>query len=365
MRAAHCDTISGQVTTKTSQNFMENNPPQAGDDFEYQLTIRTIDELTNPAATDACLRELGLTRSFGQHRDGVSVDFAGVRLAALAQKKLGIAGIGFEIATRADITVDLNTYGYAMLAARTVGKMLEIGIRFNRRHANDTGYQVLQNENGVAVQFYVRGLTGNLQSLQMEMIITAMWRYLRQLRPEMGLGELHKVNLSYGAPGHHARYRDYFGVPIDFGQANTELILDPEIMSRRISSKSQIAGEILSEQTDRTLDQLERKTGIVDSVRRQLLRSVHGEWTELDEIAAGLGTSGRTLKRRLNERGTSFKQISNEVRMTLAREYVATTVMSNNEISELLGYAQTPAFYRAYKNWFGESPGATRSRDFG
>jgi AraC-like DNA-binding protein len=72
-------------------------------------------------------------------------------------------------------------------------------------------------------------------------------------------------------------------------------------------------------------------------------------------------TSPRTLERRLHEAGTSFRTISLEVRMELAAQYVTLGSMSGQEIADLLGYSRPSAFFRAFKDWFGVTPGQFRA----
>lgn len=97
-------------------------------------------------------------------------------------------------------------------------------------------------------------------------------------------------------------------------------------------------------------------TRIVDDVRRTILSVPGSRPPRLDDVANALAVSPRTLERRLNVVGTNFRQISNDVRMQLAAQYVALGTMSSDEISRMLGYSQPSAFFRAFKLWFGMTP---------
>jgi len=69
-----------------------------------------------------------------------------------------------------------------------------------------------------------------------------------------------------------------------------------------------------------------------------------------------MGVSTRTLWRRLEEKGTSFSALLEEVRHKQARELLAPTVMSVEQIADSLGYAETASFTHAFKRWTGRSP---------
>ena len=65
---------------------------------------------------------------------------------------------------------------------------------------------------------------------------------------------------------------------------------------------------------------------------------------------------GRNLRRKLSAEGSSFQKVLDEVRYQLAREYLATSKMSLEEISVLLGYSTPGNFSHAFKRWHGSSP---------
>ena len=50
------------------------------------------------------------------------------------------------------------------------------------------------------------------------------------------------------------------------------------------------------------------------------------------------------------------------VRKGLALDYLQRSNLSVDEIASLLGYTDTPNFYRAFKKWTGSPPGAFRGR---
>jgi AraC-like DNA-binding protein len=66
--------------------------------------------------------------------------------------------------------------------------------------------------------------------------------------------------------------------------------------------------------------------------------------------------SPRSLERRLNERGVSFKELVSEMRKRLALEYLTSDRHTLTDIAFLLGYSEVSAFNRAFKRWTGSSP---------
>ncbi len=334
---------------------------QAGDDVEFHRVVQTIDDMCGADTTNALLQELGLQRTSVEAGAGVSQKFAAARLGSLGQQKLALEGIAFEVSQHCSATADLGIYGYAMLSAGTMGGMLAVGMDFNRLHAPTTAYQIVQRPDGVALQFLPnRNCPEPVRQIQLELVIAAIWQYMLQLRAEVATGELLAVNLDFPAPSYSHLFEGFFQVPVRFDQPWTEMVFQQDFLALPISTGSEAAHQIMTEQSKRLYQRVKRNEGIVDAVRQELLRGVGEGWPDLEQIAEQLALSGRTLRRRLNEHGHSYKQLSNEVRMSLAREYVEFTGLSNEEISTLLGYTESPAFYRAYRNWHGVSPGQSR-----
>jgi AraC-like DNA-binding protein len=79
---------------------------------------------------------------------------------------------------------------------------------------------------------------------------------------------------------------------------------------------------------------------------------------EIDAARAArrLGTSVRTLQRRLAAERTTFQEVLDQTRSEIARELLAAPDVRMKEVSRALGFSDTRAFRRAYRRWTGRSP---------
>jgi AraC-like DNA-binding protein len=93
-------------------------------------------------------------------------------------------------------------------------------------------------------------------------------------------------------------------------------------------------------------------------MREAVRGALRGGEPSVGEVAGTLGMSARTLQRRLGDQGTSFRELVDQVREGLAREYLDHRSLSLKEVATLLGYADVRAFGRAYKRWTGRTPGS-------
>ena len=90
-------------------------------------------------------------------------------------------------------------------------------------------------------------------------------------------------------------------------------------------------------------------------VRSALSELLPGGQCAIEDVAAKLGLSRRTLQRKLSEENTTFQKQLNSVRETLAIHYIRNTDMTSNDIAFLLGYAELNSFLRAFAVWTGMS----------
>jgi AraC-like DNA-binding protein len=93
-----------------------------------------------------------------------------------------------------------------------------------------------------------------------------------------------------------------------------------------------------------------------------LLRSSEPPLPDLGAAAARLHMSERTLNRRLQREGTSFRQIRGAILGSWARQHLRETDHSVEAIAAELGYQDAANFRRAFRNSEGCSPGEYRRR---
>jgi AraC-like DNA-binding protein len=100
----------------------------------------------------------------------------------------------------------------------------------------------------------------------------------------------------------------------------------------------------------RELEKIDTDASMAAAVRRVLLEQQNG-FPSLGMTARLLHVAPRTLHRRLVEEGTSYRNVLEEVRRTLAIAHVRSGHLSMKEIAYALGYSDLANFRRAFKRW--------------
>ena len=103
------------------------------------------------------------------------------------------------------------------------------------------------------------------------------------------------------------------------------------------------------------LAQFQDNDALDQRVRIQVARSLSEGVTMISDVAIHLGMSGRTLQRRLSDRGYTFQTLVDESRRQLAKRLLQQTDYSLAEVAFMTGYSEQSAFTRAFKRWAGQN----------
>ena len=147
---------------------------------------------------------------------------------------------------------------------------------------------------------------------------------------------------------------------VHFKQPRAALCIsnDPPWMDRPLPTANAEAFEIAVAQCEREAA-LYQDHRIVRQVRSALVASPEG-YPSMEALAEQLNLSPRTLRRHLNQEGQSYQQLLEEARSRDCEELLATSDMSLQKISEMLGYSEPANFTRAFRRWKGISPSQWR-----
>lgn len=103
------------------------------------------------------------------------------------------------------------------------------------------------------------------------------------------------------------------------------------------------------------LSEMDTDDSFSAKVRSVLVEILPAGKSGIEDVAAALGTSRRSLQRKLKEENTTFQKQLNNVRELLAKNYIQNTQLSSEDIAYLLGYQDLNSFFRAFSMWTGKS----------
>jgi AraC-like DNA-binding protein len=168
------------------------------------------------------------------------------------------------------------------------------------------------------------------------------------------------VRFAHPAPADRSAHDAFFGCAVEFEAGENALELREEDLALALPRADAQLGAYLRESANRALAKRGPDSPL-DRVRAIIAEELARGVPEIDAVASRLGTSGRTLRRRLEQHDTTFRDIVDATRAELARAYVADRRMPLAEVAFVLGFSEPSAFHRAFKRWTGTTPAAFRA----
>lgn len=169
------------------------------------------------------------------------------------------------------------------------------------------------------------------------------------------------VEFVHAAQDQVEAYRAVLGVAPRFEVPVACVVLASELLDRPVPAADPGLSRIVTAHAEQLLAASPRpQENIATRVRRQLAEGMaHGQ-VSLRHVARQLNLSERSLQRRLEDQGTCFADLMDEVRRELALRYIADQHLALGEVAYLLGFSEPSAFHRAFKRWTGMTPAAAR-----
>jgi AraC-like DNA-binding protein len=167
------------------------------------------------------------------------------------------------------------------------------------------------------------------------------------------------VYLDQPTPTDLTPYTDFFRAPLAFGQGWNGLAFPAEVLDWPTrDSLSAMSADLRLFLNDNYANNFQ------DQVRLVLNSMLATRKCTAGAVALTLGLKERTLQRKLKDEGTSFRDLQEQVRSSLAVNYMREPQFRLTDIAEMLGYADLSVFSRSFKRWFGISPQKWRAREF-
>ncbi len=274
------------------------------------------------------------------------------KVAARAIALSGEPWLGWELG--ASMTLSSHGFlGYAAMSSATLGEALELAVKYFRTRSTLVQLETFTDGDMAVMQINELLALGDLAPLIMESLFSSFHFMGEKLVP--GLDVIGELRFSYPEPAYFARMREVMPVPVYFDCAYNQMRFPVERMRYPLQFADPRLARMAADQCEQEMASIKLPPPLLGQVRRIILGG-GGRFPGVEEVAGELHMSSRTLKRKLQQLGTSYQEVLDGLRKGLAVEYLTQSEKTVDEIAMTLGYSDASNFARAFRRWTARSP---------
>lgn len=276
----------------------------------------------------------------------------------LVQKLGHLPGLGLDAGQRYRLST-YGIWGFALASSPTFRSAAQIAVRYLDLSFAFVRFRIEQRGTDLMILMDDSEIPEDLRQFLVERDFAAWANAAGEMRP--GGFPSHAASFRFARPTYAERFTRLAGVEPRFGAAINAVIIDAAFLDEPLPQANPMLARMCEEQCRQLLTKRQVRDGVAGQVRDRLLR-LSGKLPSITEVAIDLCMAPRSLRRRLDEEGTSFRALLDEVRQALAEEMLTTVGMKLEEVATRLGYAESASFIHAFKRWKGVSPHAYREQ---
>ncbi|HSW11710.1 MAG TPA: AraC family transcriptional regulator ligand-binding domain-containing protein [Solimonas sp.] len=283
------------------------------------------------------------------------------QLEALVRRLVLLGGndpaLGYELGLRMGVST-AGVLGAAAMTRATVRSAIEFLMLFRRLATGVMEYRFFE-EDGMAV-VDVRPpviVPPDLNRYLFDWVLVGLWRFSIPFAGDAWRDI--ELWFAYPEPEYYSRYRERLP-RCRFDMGVNQICGPAAWLDRPLAHGDPVTAELLEEQCHKELALLGPERDVVAQVKA-FMTSDRG-YPPLEPVAERLFMSSRTLKRKLQQRGTTYQQLLDDARREEACTLLSSTPLPVEKIGERLGYQNPSGFSTAFRKWTGMSPGAWRSQ---
>jgi AraC-like DNA-binding protein len=269
-------------------------------------------------------------------------------------------GLGLEVGLRYRFST-FGLWGYGLVCSATLAEALERALRFIQLTYAYSAIEHAVDGDTCSLRLRPPSLTPGLSRFLVERDLAVAASLLADLggpsfrllsfELQQGRGRAFRPSSTVTSVAGAKPRLDAQGYSLSF--ASTWLAC-------RLVNANPTSAAMCDEMCAKLVERRRLREGTATLVRQVLAATATDSRPGLGRLAELTSTSERTLRRRLQSEGVSYRSILAATQALDAVELVCDKSLSITAIAERLGYADLSTFSQAFKRWHGVSPAAYR-----
>lgn len=264
-------------------------------------------------------------------------------------------GLGFELGLQYSLAT-FGVWGFALRTCKTLREAIALGIRYLPLSTAYCRIYLNDDSDAFGVVFDPEPIPAHLRQFLLERDMATALNLFREITLH-GI-EFKRVEFSGVPDVSPQRVEEICGVAPVLRATENRIMVSLKSASQAFPGYDPGLTELLEQQCRQRMEAMENG-GVAGKVRQKLLGKM-GLGTSLNDMASELALSPRSLRRKLENEGTSYREVVDEERKQLSLQLLDNTRMKIEEVAAHLGYTDSGSFVRAFKRWMDVSPSEYR-----
>jgi AraC-like DNA-binding protein len=162
-----------------------------------------------------------------------------------------------------------------------------------------------------------------------------------------------EAHFAHPKPSYAAAYDRVFPMTVRFGAPCNALVLTRAHLEGLLIRSDPEARSEYERHAEELLSRIRESSGTTAAVRGVLLASLRVGGGAMAFTARKLAMSVATLRRHLQNEGTTYARVLDAVRYDLAKRYLRDPGVSTSDVAFLLGFRDVSSFSKAFRRWTG------------
>ncbi|RKZ91444.1 MAG: hypothetical protein DRQ43_10120 [Gammaproteobacteria bacterium] len=255
----------------------------------------------------------------------------------------------------------LHGLGLSWIASHTLKEGLDRLIRFQRILATNMTIKLRETKMGYCLY--------NAEDSDKNSLVFPDARYDAQIASIYKICQImlgpdiipSRVSFEHSRADCSSRMDDFFGITVDFDANETAIEFDKVVCEQPVSFSCPELTRINDQLVVDYLNQFD-KDDVLRQTRQIIIDHLPSGVPKQAAVAQSLNLSLRSFQRKLQQLGSSYAELLDELRYDMACSYLQSPQHQIIEIAYLLGYSDPSNFARAFKRWDGVTPNAFRHK---
>lgn len=300
----------------------------------------TPEDLDNPHSVHSTAQELRAIENFLQHAPDNPVGLGAAVGRNMHENAFGI-------------------WGFAILTSPTLRFALQTSIEYEKLSLVIAQMSLTEKDGLGRIRFDMTGLSLPVRRFILEKHATIGMNFLRQM-----LQQPNYSDFGLETPDTDRSYLEALSkimtIPVTGAMADHAVTFPAALLDRALPKSDPVSLKFCLDQCDAQIARIHENQATWSRKVHDAILDDIGSEQKIEDIATKLAVTERTLRRRLTEEGTSFRELYTDARMVIAHELLQVANLNVESVSWRVGYAEPASFARAFAKKYGKTPGEVR-----